>query len=589
MASKNSIDYYHHISEMSPIRAIAETALWNPRVRKVSVAECYELACRQPGVSVTDYEIYRPLARKLGLPDGAKILNDCHGKIVGRTAKARRFYNRVNELEQKKLEGDIREAVYCMEHHNLIRAEAVLGMDQDLMIKAHYLTTESDAMNVFNWLVNFTPFDSARDEYESSPPLPLLDIVIVAFNEWECPNSKSYHTVGAPQLALVDEKHNVIFNLGMRYFGERKKGTLTLAWTSGMKLGMAACHGGIKEIDFKGCKDEPEIRKLGKRSIAFYGLSGTGKSSHTNSHDNAGTLPEGIKKVVLHDDAFQIDIKNKVCRAWEPSLFDKTDKRDMHHRDWEFAISLMNHSLIAVDGRKIPVGLDVRQGNGRALFDRDLLGSWVNRCSFPSAIAWLMKDTTLPPIIKYTDNYLAVGMGASLITKRSRAENVSEEELEDLVFEPFANPFRVYELYKDIEAFLEVIRAGAVVYSFNSSGFWRNSGNDLEGIPLDYSLLLQTLVLTDRLEWEDWHYLPGAQIPTKESIDRWLPGSYDKYNPYNRKNKSDYIKLMNDRFQQRRNFLSSSDLRKLPGLLRDILSALHVEASLEENIENGEI
>jgi DNA replication protein DnaC len=45
---------------------------------------------------------------------------------------------------------------------------------------------------------------------------------------------------------------------------------------------MAACHGGIKEIDFGTCEN-PEYHKLGKRSIAFYGLSGTGKSSHTNN------------------------------------------------------------------------------------------------------------------------------------------------------------------------------------------------------------------------------------------------------------------------------------------------------------------
>jgi len=62
--------------------------------------------------------------------------------------------------------------------------------------------------------------------------------------------------------ALVDEKHNVMVNLGMRYFGERKKGTLTMAWTSGIRIGMAACHGGIKEIDFGSCADPGYITRL---------------------------------------------------------------------------------------------------------------------------------------------------------------------------------------------------------------------------------------------------------------------------------------------------------------------------------------
>ncbi len=41
------------------------------------------------------------------------------------------------------------------------------------------------------------------------------------------------------------------------------------------------------------------------------------------------------------------------------------------------------------------------------------------------------------------------------MTQRNRAENVAEDELNKLVFEPFANPFRVYELYRDVEAFVK--------------------------------------------------------------------------------------------------------------------------------------
>ena len=35
--------------------------------------------------------------------------------------------------------------------------------------------------------------------------------------------------------------------LGMRYFGEHKKGTLTLAWAIANRNGYASCHGGQKE------------------------------------------------------------------------------------------------------------------------------------------------------------------------------------------------------------------------------------------------------------------------------------------------------------------------------------------------------
>lgn len=574
MASLESSRYYKNLKEMSSVRAMAETLMNNSKVRKINAAEAYELAKKQAGVSETDWLIYPSYAKELGLPEGAKILNDCHGKIVGRTAKARRFYNRLDSTDKDKIEGDMREAFFQMEQYPLIKAEAVLGQDPDLMIKATFITTESDAMNVFNWLCNFTPIEVAMKKYATSKELPIVDIILVAFNEWTCADP-FYNNVGAPQLALVDEVNNVIFNFGMRYFGERKKGTLTLGWTSGMRLNMAACHGGIKEIDFTSCAEDV-YKKLGKRSIAFFGLSGTGKSSHTNSHDNGGTLPKGFKKVVLHDDAFQISLEEKICRVWEPTLFDKTDSRDINHPDWKYAISLMNHSIVNVDGKRVPLGLDIRQSNGRALFDRDMLGNYVDRCSFPKALCWLMKDTILPPLVKFNDKFLAVAMGAALITKRNKAENISAEDLKKLAFEPFANPFRVYELWKDVEAFLAIAENGAEFYSFNSQGYWKKSDTELEAIKLQTSLTLQTAILLDQLEWEPWDVLTGAMIPTKASVEKVIPGFYELYAPVNRENKHDYQELVKNRFQQRIDFLSQTDLSTKPELLNSLVKALKI-------------
>ncbi|OQY40239.1 MAG: phosphoenolpyruvate carboxykinase [Candidatus Cloacimonetes bacterium 4572_65] len=574
MATKPSSKYYSDLKQMSTTRAMAETVINNSRVRKVTISEAYEMAKRQPGVSETDFLIYEEFSKKVGLPRGAKILNDCHGRIIGRTAKARVFYHREAELDRIKIAGDIREAMFEIQKHNLIKGEAVVGLDDDLMIKATYVTTESDAMNMFNWLANFTPFEVVEEQYKNSKELEIQDIIIIAYNEWTSEDPR-YQNVGAAQLALVDEKENVIFNLGMKYFGERKKGTLTLAWTSGMRLGMAACHGGIKEIDFSTCNEEA-YHKLGVRSIAFYGLSGTGKSSHTNSIDNGGTLPKGHKKVVLHDDAFQIDVEEKVCRVWEPSLFDKTDSRKPDHQDWHYCLSLMNHSILNIDGVRTPVGLDLRNANGRSLFDRDLLGNWVNRCSFPKALAWLMKDTILPPVIRFTNKHLAVSMGTALMTKRNRAENVPESELTKLVFEPFANPFRVYELWKDVKAFIKVVDTGADIYCFNSIGYWKSSDTDLEAIPLQTSLTLQSGILMDQIEWEDWDLLNGGQIPTRESIEKILPGYYDKYDPSTRTNVHKYKMFVSDRFRQRIDFIKNSDVASKPELLKFLVKSLKV-------------
>ena len=186
MASKSSYEFYKDLKDISPIRAVAETVMLNPKVRKITIAEAYELAKNQPGVSVTDLEIYPPMTEQLGLPEDAKVLNDCHGKIIGRTATARIFYNRIAQNDKQKVEGDIREAAYQLEHNELIKAEAVIGLDTDLMIKATYVTTVSDAVNVFNWLMNFMPLEQIISKYRVSKKLPIQDIIIVAFNNWIC-------------------------------------------------------------------------------------------------------------------------------------------------------------------------------------------------------------------------------------------------------------------------------------------------------------------------------------------------------------------------------------------------------------------
>ena len=273
---------------------------------------------------------------------------------------------------------------------------------------------------------------------------------------------------------------------------------------------------------------------------------------------------------------FKLILKIKFVGFWEPALFDKTDSRDLDNPEWKYLSAVMNHALIDYKGKLLPLGLDARNENGRALFDRDLLGSWVNKCEFPNSLVWLMKDTILPPIVKITDKYLGVAMGAALMTERNAAENVKAEDLGKLVFVPYANPFRVYELYKDVEAFKSVIENGADCYVFNSASYWVSSVDDLIKIDLQTSLTLQTAILTDSLEWEPWKLLPGSMIPTKASMKKLIPDYYEKFDPEKRKNIKDYHTMIRSRFRQRIDFLESSDIVNKPELLEKLIAALKV-------------
>jgi len=256
--------------------------------------------------------------------------------------------------------------------------------------------------------------------------------------------------------------------------------------------------------------------------------------------------------------------------------------------DEHFARSRLLALENTLGGKVLPLGQDLRNSNGRALFDRDLLGAYVNRCGFPDVICWLMKDSCLPPLMRFASQPLAVAMGASLMTRRNRAENVPEEELAKLVFVPFANPFRVYELWRDVQAFAKVFDQGAVGYCFNSSGFWKSSDVDLRPIPLKTSLRLQTALLLNELQWEDLDILPGAQIPTRESVEAILPGYYDAYHPANVENRPAYLATVRSRFRQRMVFLQSSDLHDRPGLLLNLINALGVGGGPEESGEGGD-
>lgn len=572
MASKPSWQYYQSLGKISRIRALAESVFNNRNngggARIISAAEAYDVACEQGHVGITDLPMDPNTIQRMGLPADAKVINDNHGETVGRSAEARIFYNDTQGAERNALEGLCREALYELQtYHDLIIVEAVVGTHPDMMIKARLICPEEDAFNAFTWLANFNPL-AACPEYRDSKLLDMPDILFVAYPEW-----KSDDPRWSRGCVVVDEQNMTIFNFGLRYFGERKKGTLTMAWTAGMKLGAVAAHGGIKEIDLTGTKDFSE---RGKQVIAFYGLSGSGKSSHSNSLDNEGTLPEGFTRKIAHDDAFQIDYTNKQCYVWEPSLFDKTDSRDIDHPDWEYLICTQNMMLADYDGKIVPYGQDSRNNNGRAIFAREMLGDVTDTIGFPNSIGWLTKDITLPPLVKVKDNSLAVCMGATLMTKRTAAENVTEEEMKKLVFVPFANPFRVYPLYEDCIGYGHVFDSGCDCYSWNGGGFgfWKSSEDDVHPVPLDMSLALQTAILCDTMEWEDWDLVPGMQLPARESVEKIWPGYYDTYNPANVENKEEYLALLKDRFQQRIDFLKSSDVAGKADLLAKLVGSI---------------
>lgn len=123
------------------------------------------------------------------------------------------------------------------------------------------------------------------------------------------------------------------------------------------------------------------------------------------------------------------------------------------------------------NGLKKLVTEDIRNGNGRTVKSRFATLNRVDRIDEPiQAIFWIMKDDSLTPLVKINDSLIASTMGCTLMAKRSNAENVIGKH-DDLVIEPYANPFRVYPLVEDYRIFRSLFESGVDCYIINT-GFY---------------------------------------------------------------------------------------------------------------------
>ncbi len=517
----------------SPWRATIETATLSNSISKASMAKLYELSTKQPNVVVTSHPIYNP--KKYGLPDNAKVLVSNDGQIVGRTAKARRLAIYMTQKEKDHYLGILREAVYNFNYKQCLHLEGVVGLHSTFMIKAHLFSPINDAKNMLDWGFNFNPWmEPIISEYKESRVINEPDILVLADPEWK---HKDYPN----GLVLVDQMQNCIAILGLRYFGERKKGTLTLGWAIGVRQNMVACHGGIKKIG-------------NKNPIAVFGLSGSGKSSITNDPDHAGTLNKDEVVTVVHDDAFLIDLEHNISISLEPNLFDKTDAVKYDDANLKYFYSAQNIGVTKQSDNQLKmICQDIRNPNGRCIKSRDMFPH-KNSCERPSKVIWLQKDTSLPPISKVKNNIaLAVAMGASLSTMRAKGvENVNPEELKKLVIEPFANPFRVHPLRWDCEQFKKLFKSGTDCYIMNTYAF--GLPNNIMDIPKTLSLKIVTHIIKENIKWKDWDGFYGLQIP--ENASQLLEKDYDiKYTPTEDEL---FLQFLKDRLQDRINFLSDN-------------------------------
>ncbi|MEG0708233.1 MAG: phosphoenolpyruvate carboxykinase (ATP) [Cellulosilyticaceae bacterium] len=522
------------------IRTTIETAFYGNNVVPVtSLKEAYKLAKAAPGTVVTDIPVHQP--ELLGLDEDTKILLFNDGAVSGRAAAARKIMGEPG-VNQGEYALKISEAIYKSRTKKLYHAQSIVGLDKDFSVKAHLCIPETQENIMYSWLLNFQAINEVVSEmYNNSDVIPNEgDIYIFSDPDWSHPD----HPMG---LTFFDPIHNCAAILGMRYFGEHKKGTLTLAWALANRHGYASCHGGQKRYNLG----------EGKSFVAgVFGLSGSGKSTLTHARHGGK-----YDITVLHDDAFVISTEDGSSIALEPAYFDKTQDYPLTCEDNKYLITMQNcGATVDEDGKVVPVTEDIRNGNGRAVKSILWSPNRVNKFAEPvNAIFWIMKDPTLPPILKLSGASLASVMGATLATKRSSAERLAPGvDPNALVVEPYANPFRTYPLTNDYEKFKALVSERNVdCYILNTGDFMGKKVT-----PKDTLGVLEAVV-EGTTNFKPWGPFSDIQIM---EVEGFVPNLTD----------ADYVDQLQKRMQDRVEFIQSRETEKggFDKLPTDALEAL---------------
>jgi len=537
-----TIEFFTDSEELKSITSAARATLTAPffanNIKEIrDLKEAYLLAKNSSGtIELTGMPVYKP--EKLGLPSGTNQLLFNDGTVVGRCAAARKIVGEPG-CDLAQLLPILREAVYCVRDRLMYKTQVVVGLEEDFMVKAHLLIPEGFENVMYSWMLNFQYITNEYAKmYKNSRKINEGDIFVFSDPDWTHPDFPY-------GLTFFDPEHNCAAILGMRYFGEHKKGTLTLAWGAAARNGYASCHGGMKRYNLKDKSFQ----------TAVFGLSGSGKSTITHAkHNNKYDI------TVLHDDAFIINVDKKYSIALEPAYFDKTQDYPMGCEDNKYIITQQNNGAIqGKDGKIYSITEDIRNGNGRAVKSKLWSPNRVDRVDEPiNAIFWLMKDSTIPPVIKLSGASLGSAMGATLATKRTSAERLAQGVDPDaLVVEPYANPFRVYPLEMDYTRFKQLIEDGVDCYILNTGDFMGKK------VKPENTLGIIEAIVEGSAEFKKWGNFSDIQILKVEGFE----ANFD-----NAEYKDQFIKRMKDRIE----FVKSREVEKagLDKLPADALEAL---------------
>ncbi|MEW6008563.1 MAG: phosphoenolpyruvate carboxykinase [Candidatus Omnitrophota bacterium] len=284
-----------------------------------------------------------------------------------------------------------------------------------------------------SFMVNRTLFP-ANDSAKAQGP----DFYLVYVPEWQ---EKDRQILVFPEIGVT-------FVLGTDYYGEAKKGFLRLGMWYAKQREMLGLHAGSKIIYAKDAK----TGKIKKYSMLIFGLTATGKTTHS-CHDHGLNLKgEGIE--IVQDDVVFL-CKDGSTLGTERGFYLKTEGVSLKTQPLIYKAATSPHAVfenVSVDYRgKVYFDDDTLTGNGRGIMQRDDFGKFKSKSiNTPSLaeldgmiIALITRRNTVVPIAAKLNPEQAAAffmLGESIESSGSDPKRAGES-----VREVGTNPFIIGE------------------------------------------------------------------------------------------------------------------------------------------------
>ncbi len=332
------------------------------REMETDVIKSVEVLPSRPNVTQPNPQEIRSEAEKYGVKTNFGNYNFV-SSVKNRSA-ALTVYLGSRDVEQKKLNDRQKHIVRnlpstlaklheYLKHAPLVRLKRFMGQNRHFVpqCKLYVSVHRKDSIRLSNFFSG-AMFESAAG---AGPDLSLIYIP-----EWLETNRQ----------ILVFPREGITYVLGTDYYGEVKKGFLRMAMWQAKQQDMLGLHAGTKLL-----VAQNKGGKLRRYGVIFFGLTATGKTTHS-CHDH-GLSEKGESAKVLQDDVVFL-CKDGTAYGTELSYYVKTEGLDMETQPALYGACTNPHALlenVMVDYEgDILFDEDCLTGNGRAMVRRQDLG-----------------------------------------------------------------------------------------------------------------------------------------------------------------------------------------------------------------------